>query len=135
MPGIWLAQAGSPASEISSISSEAFAYLKLVVSLVVIIVLIVVVLRFWLPRMTGFRNLSSGPIRVAAHFPLEPRKNLYIIQTGDEYFLVGTSESGVHYLTTLNPERIHAALSNNEAPPDPRFSSLIDAFRRRGRAV
>src|SRR4051794_5689702 len=104
MQGIRLAQAGSPANEFSSINSEALTYLKLIVTLAIILVVIVVVLRFWLPRVTAFRNISSGPIRMAAHFPLEPRKNLYIIQTGGEYFLVGTSESGVHYLTTLDPE-------------------------------
>jgi flagellar biogenesis protein FliO len=135
MQGIRLAQAGSPANEFSSINSEALTYLKLIVTLAIILVVIVVVLRFWLPRVTAFRNISSGPIRMAAHFPLEPRKNLYIIQTGGEYFLVGTSESGVHYLTTLDPEHISATLSQKEDhSTDSQFGNFMKAFTRRGRA-
>ena len=131
MPAIWLAQARNPASEISSINSEVFAYLKVIVSLAVILVLVVVLLRFWLPRMTGLRNLSSGPIRVAAHYPLEPRKSLYIIQAADEYFLVGTSESGVHYLTTLDSDRTGAALSQQaDVSTDRQFNGLMKAFMR-----
>jgi flagellar biogenesis protein FliO len=132
MLAFWLAQARITESDVSSVNNEIFDYLKMIVVLAGILVLAFLVLRFWLPRMTGLQGLSSGPIRIAARFPLEPRKNLYIVETASEYFLVGTSESGIHFLTALNSARLEAALEQARKPkPDADFSKFVRAFRRR----
>jgi flagellar biosynthetic protein FliO len=127
---LWLLQASDPAKEIGAINSGVLEYLKLVLVLGLILALAFVVLRVVLPRVTGVRTLGPGVIEVAARYPLEPKKNLYVIRVGEDYFLVGTTESGMHYLTTLAPGHIEAALAKTDVPPQREFASLIQAFRR-----
>jgi flagellar biosynthetic protein FliO len=91
-----------PADEIGFINSQAFSYLKLVFVLGAILILAYLSVRFWLPRLSGLRSSSAGPIQIAGRLPIEPRKTLYIIRTGQECFLIGTSDNDIHYLTSLN---------------------------------
>jgi flagellar biogenesis protein FliO len=134
MAAFWLVQVANPAREIGSASSELFDYLKLILVLGAILALAFVGLRFWLPRASGLRQLSSGPIRIEARYPLEPRKNLYIVRAGSNYFLVGTSESGIHYLTALDAERVEPALAaEDKTKAEPEFARMIRAFRRSSR--
>ena len=128
-PAILLLQSAAPADEIGSLNSEPLQYVKLIAVLALVLLLAYAIIRHVLPRMAGARRISSGAIRVAAQFPLEPRKNLYVIRVGDDYYLVGTSETGLHYLTALAPERIEAALQA-DAPPGREFPALLHAFRR-----
>ena len=128
-PAILLLQA-APDYDIGSANSELLHYVKLVSVLGLILAVTFMVLHVALPRIPGVRRLGAGPIRVAARLPLEPKKNLYVIRVGADYYLVGTSESGMHYLTALDKERIEAAL-DAEAPPESEFATLVQAFRRR----
>ena len=130
MAALWLAQAASPIGEIGSPSSELFDYLKLLAILGIILVLAYVALRVWLPRLGAMRKFASGPIQVAARLTLEPRKSLYIVRAGGEYFLVGTSETGMHYLTRLDPGRAEETIGETEPVSEREFASLISAFKR-----
>lgn len=131
MLAFWLAQARITENEISSVNNEIFDYLKMIVVLAGILVLAFLIIRFWLPKFVGLKGLSSGPIRIAARFSLEPRKNLYIVEAASEYFLVGTSEDGIHFLTALNSERSEAALEQAAKPKqEAEFSKFVRAFRR-----
>ena len=133
MPAFWLLQALAPTREVTSLASYTYDYLKLILVFGLVLVFIVLVLRVWLPRMTGMRQLSSGPIRVVARYPLEPRKNLYVVQTAGCYFLVGTSDSGVHYLTSLDASALESSLPA-AAPSGPvDFGKLMHSFKRSGR--
>lgn len=120
-----------PASDLSSLNTGILDYLKLLAVLGGILLFAFLLLRWWLPRMAGARGLASGPIQVTARYPLEPRRNLYIVQAGAEYVLVGTSESGVHFLTALDAGRLQAAL-DSPAPlkPEPEFARLVRVFKR-----
>ena len=132
---ILLAQAVSPVEEIGSTNTQALEYLKLILILGFILLFAFIVLRVGLPWMTGARKLASGAIQVAARYPLEPKKNLYVIRVGPDYFLVGTTESGMHYLTALDSDHIEAALPQAETSPDEgEFAGLIKAFRRTKRS-
>jgi flagellar biogenesis protein FliO len=130
---ILLLQAARPVDEIGSLNSEPLQYVKLIVVLAVVLGLAYLVIHSVLPRIAGTQRLSSGAIRVAARLPLEPRKNLYVIRVGDDYYLVGTSESGLHYLTALAPDRIEPAL-HADAPAEREFATLFQAFRRSKRS-
>lgn len=133
MPAFWLQQSVTPTREVTSLASYTYDYLKLILIFVLVLVFVVLVLRVWLPRMSGVRQLSSGPIRVVARYPLEPRKNLYVVQAAGNYFLVGTSDSGVHYLTTLDTSAMEASLTA-ETPAAPLdFSKLMNSFKRSAR--
>ena len=130
IPGLWLLQAGDPAREIGAISSSPMEYLKLVLVLGFILVLAFFVLRLGLPRVAGVRQVAAGAIQVAARYPLEPKKNLYVIRVGEDYFLVGTTESAMQYLTALESSRIEATLAKADAAPQREFGAWMQAFRR-----
>lgn len=110
-------QALQPAEEISSINSQALSYLKLVFVLGAILVLAYLAVRFWLPRLAGLRTSQAGPIQIVGRLPIEPRKTLYVIKTGQECFLIGTSDADIHYLTAVNsvqaetPDKSHTSTS------------------------
>jgi len=129
-PALWLLQAGDPSREIGAISSSGMEYLKLLLVLGFILVLAFVALRLGLPRLAGARPLAPGVIDVAARYPLEPKKNLYVIRVGEDYFLVGTTELAMHYLTTLESSRIKGSLAKTDSGPQRRFGVLMQAFRR-----
>src|SRR5215471_20800103 len=128
--GLWLLLANTTAGEIGAVNIGMQDYLKLVLVLGLILALAFIVLRVGLPGITGVRKLPPGAIQVAAQYPLEPKKNLYVIRVGEEYFLLGTTESGMHYLTTLDQNPIEAAAAQAATPPQTKFAKLIPAFRR-----
>jgi flagellar biogenesis protein FliO len=134
MAAFWLAQAGSLDNKIGSAGAELFEYVKMIAILGLILAAVFVGLRVWLPRMAGMRKVAAGPIRVAARLALEPRKNLYIVQAGGDYFLVGTSESGMHYLTRLDSDRAEGAMAESEPATEREFAGLINAFKRSRRS-
>jgi flagellar biosynthetic protein FliP len=127
---LWLLLANTSAGDIGAIDMGVLDYLKLVLVLGFILALAFLVLRVGLPRITGARNLPPGAIQVAAQYPLEPKKNLYVIRVGEEYFLLGTTESGMQYLTTLDQNPIEAAAAKAEPAPRTKFAKLMPAFRR-----
>jgi len=133
MPAPWLLLTVTPSQEMTSLTSYTYDYLKLIVVFGLVLVLVILVLRVWLPRMTGVRQLSSGPIRIIARYPLEPRKNLYVVQTAGNYFLVATSDSGVHYLTTLDASALESSLTVETPAPPLDFSKLMHSLKRSGR--
>src|SRR5689334_8891331 len=108
-----LAQTNVPSEEIGSVASEFTSLLELVLVLIGILVLAYVVLRYVLPKLYGTEQLRSGPMTVVARYSLEPRKNLYIVQVGKEYFLVGTSETNVQFLTSLESATVETALAQS----------------------
>src|SRR5687767_737934 len=100
-----ISQAGNPADEIGLMTGQTLDYIKFLFVLGGILILTYVAVRFWMPRIIGMKNPLSGPIRIVARFPLEPKKNLYIVKTGPEFFFIGTSEDKIHYLTSLDPDK------------------------------
>lgn len=129
---LWLVQATTAPGEISALHSDGYEYLKLILIFAVVLVGVLVTLRVWLPRLTGMRQLSSGPIAVLARYPLEARKNLYIVQAAGSYLLVGTSESGLHFLTALEPAAVETSLAGKTAPTGVDFGKLMQSFKRPG---
>lgn len=124
-----LAQAEGPAPA-DPIGGGLTDYFKLVITLAVVAGFAFVALRYWLPKFAGLRTPDSGAIRVAARFALEPRKHLYIVQAGTDYMLLGASESGLQYLTSLDASRIEPALAAVHGPPSSDFSRLVKSFAR-----
>jgi len=130
--GLWMFQATDPASELGAINSGVVEYIKLILVLGLILALAFVVLRFGLPRLAGAHNLAPGVIQVAARYALEPKKSLYVIRVGEDYCLVGTTESGMHYLAALAPDHIETALAQSIPAPQARFAALMQSLRRKG---
>jgi flagellar biogenesis protein FliO len=123
-------RAGAAEQALSSANSETFLYLQVLFVLVLVSGLALVVLRVGLPRLAGMRKLVSGAIRVEARYALEPKKNLYIVRIGPDYYLVGTTESGMQCLTALDAAHVEAALSEAEASPSNEMPEFVRFFRR-----
>lgn len=122
----------SPVDELSSVTGQVIDYFKLLAILAGILILAYLTIRYWLPALTGVRQLQQGPIQVVARFPLEPRKTLYIVKTGGDMFLIGTSDSDMFFLTELDPASIQTALSEIPATPARDFNSILRGLRKRG---
>jgi flagellar biogenesis protein FliO len=106
-------------------------YFRLLLVLGGVLILAYLTLRFWIPRTRGLRTSSGGPLQVLARFPLEPRKILYVIKAGSAVYLVGTSETAMHYLTALDPADMEAVLQQQEARPAAgnEFQRLLRSWR------
>jgi flagellar biogenesis protein FliO len=127
-----LAQTQAPPEEIGWVANELTSLLQLVLVLVGVLILAYVVLRFAIPRIYGVGQWHSGPMTVVARYSLEPRKNLYIVQVGKEFFLVGTSETNVQFLTSLESAKLEVALaqSNLQTPERTDFSQLLRSWKK-----
>ncbi len=54
---------------------------------------------------------SSNPLQVESVLSLEPRKNLYVVRSGQERFLIATTMDKTELLTTLKTEASDGVLS------------------------
>jgi flagellar biosynthetic protein FliO len=125
-------QTANPSGDIGWVGSEFTSLLRLVLVLAGILILAFFVLRFAIPRFFGVDNFRTGPITVVARYSLEPRKSLYIVQVGTEFFLVGTSETNVQFLTSLDAGKVESALaqSNLKPPEGSEFARLLRGLKR-----
>jgi flagellar biosynthetic protein FliO len=125
-------QTANPSGDIGWVAGEFTSLLRLVLVLVGILILAFFVLRFAIPRFFGVDNFRTGPIKVVARYSLEPRKSLYIVQVGTEFFLVGTSETNVQFLTSLDAGKVESALaqSNLKTPEGSEFARLLRGLKR-----
>jgi flagellar biogenesis protein FliO len=128
---LWLYAAPGPgenaADQLTSLHTQMWQYLEVLLVLAGVLVLAYVVLRVGLPRMFGMRTSSGGPIQVLARYPLEPKKTLYLVKTGSQVFLIGTSESQVAFLTAVAPENTAEMLefARKEEPPAKEFRHFL----------
>src|SRR6516225_11854691 len=91
------------AQVLNPISQGWLDYAKTLLVLGAILILAFVVVRFWIPRLAGFRTLSSEHIEVLARYSLEPRKTLYVVRAGKAMILLASSEQAVQFMTALDP--------------------------------
>jgi flagellar biogenesis protein FliO len=125
-------QTTNPSGEIGWVANEFTSLLRLVLILAGILILAFFVLRFAVPKFFGVDHLRTGPITVVARYALEPRKNIYVVQVGTEFFLVGTSETNIQFLTSLDSGKVESALAEPKlnAPERSEFSRLLRGLRR-----
>jgi len=121
----------NPAAE-TGVSSSILQIVQVLAGLGVVLLVAWFALRFGLARMSGFRSTAGGPVDVVARYGLEPRRMLYLVRAGCQVVLIGTSETGIHYLTALEAQNAESILDNPAVAPDgPRFSKLIRATLRK----
>jgi flagellar biogenesis protein FliO len=131
IPIAWQAQP-SDFNQLSWVGDTFASLLQLGLVLAAVLALAFVVLRLLLPRIFGVSSANSGPFEVLARYSLEPRKNLYIIKVGKEMFLIGSSESNIHFLTVLNAAEIGPQLesirSKSARPQD--FGGILKSLQK-----
>jgi len=133
---LWFYAAPGPgenaADQLTSIHTQILQYAEVLLALAGVLVLAYVVLKLGLPRMFGMRTSSGGPIQVLARYPLEPKKTLYLVKTGSQVFLIGTSENQVVFLTAVAPENAAQVLefSRKEEPPAREFRRFLSRIEK-----
>ncbi|SRR5581483_1922075 len=125
-----------PAEQLTSINTQIVQYIEVLLALGGVLVLAYVILRIGLPRMFGMRTYSGGPIQILARYPLEPKKALYLVKTGTQVFLIGTSESQVQFLTAIDAENAAEVLRDAQIEEAPRkdFRQLLSRFQKGGQS-
>jgi flagellar biogenesis protein FliO len=123
----------SPADQISSANSQILQYAEVLLVLAGVLALAYVTLRVGLPRMLGMRLPRGGPIQILARYPLQPKHTLYLIKTGSQVFLIGTSESQVQYLTSISAENAAEILKDqtSEDPQRKDFRQVVTWFQKK----
>jgi flagellar biogenesis protein FliO len=132
---LWLMIANGPEDPLSSINTPIMQYVEVLMALAGVLLLAYATLRFGLPRFFGIQASGKGLIQVLARHALEPRKTLYLVKTGSQVFLIGTSEKQVEYLTAIAPENATELLeaTRREEPSPKNFRQILGLLGREGR--
>ena len=122
--------------QLGSGTSQVLQYAEVLLVLTGILVLAYVTLRVGLPRMFGMRVARGGPIQVLTRYPLEPKHTLYLIKTGSQVLLIGTSENELRYLTSIAAENAAEILKQESTEEQPRkdFRQVLSWFERKPQA-
>src|ERR1044071_1211743 len=78
-------------------------------------------------RCLGRRGIGrgSGPIRVVARCPLEPRRAVYLIETAGRCFLVGVGEGPMTMLAEVGVDEVQATLPK-PTESGKRFAAVLE---------
>ncbi len=74
-------------------------------ALAAVLVLLVVVMRYVLPALPVAKHGSNDLMRVRGSLALEPRKRIYLIESGGRMLMVASSEGSLHLLESFDRER------------------------------
>lgn len=90
---------------------------------------------FLVLRWLGQRGVgrSDDCVRVLGRCFLEPRRSVYLIETGGRCFLVGVGEGSVSLLAEIDKAAIAASAVARDRPSSPFNDVLAKVLRRRGR--
>jgi flagellar biosynthetic protein FliO len=86
-----------------------------------------VLLRVGLPRLFPVGK-GTGPLRVVARLPLEPRRTLYLVEAGRKVLLLGSSEQGP-LATLAELDASEVAALEVAAPPAPGLKGFLELLR------
>ena len=122
-----LAEASQPAPLPDAGGGYGLFLLQTLLILTAVCVLAWLVLRFGVKRLYASTS-ATGPLRVVARLPLEPRRTVYIVEAAGKTLLVGASEAGpLTVLAELDERAVAAAVA---AQPRPRsFLEILQAKR------
>ena len=93
-------------------SSLLWSTLKMLIVLVLVCLIAIFTLRFFLPKLSGFRTEEGDFIQILRRIPLEPRKSIFLIRVGERYHLLGVADQNVNHLMEVPLEEIKDLLSD-----------------------
>jgi flagellar biosynthetic protein FliO len=126
---------------LSDLPSYGEAVKHMVIALLAIIAALLLVAKL-LPKFLGTRPAAAAGrmIDVVESYRLEPRKSIYLVRVGGQYFLLGSTGDRLDTLAgaPLDGEKIAAALrtADGKPPPEARpsrsFADLLKGKRGQG---
>ena len=108
-----------PAASVGELTTEWTTWVRVFFVLAGVLVLAYAALRWWLPKLGAGTGSSRGLIQVLEKRSLEPRRHLYLLKACSQYVLVVSSETGLQFLTELDPVGVEAALQAPSAKQEP----------------
>lgn len=109
------------------------ALLQMVVVLGGVSLLAYLLLGKLLPKLMRVPSPTGRPrlMRVVDRLAIDQRRSILLISVGDQHFLVGNSEGGIHLISPLDSETVLRAESNAEQQPSG-LSRLKEALTGQG---
>lgn len=107
------------------------ALLKMVVVLGGVSLLAYLLLGKVLPRAMRVPTGAGGQriMRVVDRLPIDQRRSILVVAVGDEHFMVGASEGGIHLISRLDADQIPTAPEAD--PPSGGLSRFAEALTQR----
>jgi flagellar biogenesis protein FliO len=102
-------------------------YFQAMGALLFVLLLLFLAMRFILPMLPVARAASEGLIRIRASVPLEPRKRLYLIESGGKVLLLASADHAVNVIGTFQPGDFPEAAAAQS--PSSKFSDLLKRGR------
>ena len=84
-------------------------FLKMVGVLGLLILIMLLVVRYLLPLITRRGMIGKGAkgfISILQRFPLEPRKNIYLLKVAGKVLLVGATDHSINLLSEVPRENV-----------------------------
>ena len=116
-------------------SSLVWATVKMLIVLVLVCLIAALVLRWFLPQLSGFKTSESDFVQVLKRIPLEPRKSIYLIRLGEEVHLLGVSDQNVNYLMPVPKEDVSDLLSEIRESASSGKVSFLKVLQNRSEAL
>lgn len=102
-----------PATDVTAMDFT-WLFLKMLLMLGVVTVLAVLVLKYAVPHFGIMKRLTrSKYFNVIGRCPLDPRKSLYLVETGGRYFVLGVADHGVNLIAELSEKEALEGLKEN----------------------
>lgn len=95
------------------------ALLRMVLVLGLTLTVIYLTLNIGLRKLMRLSPLSNAVITVHERVPLDPKRNLYLVEVAGEYLLVGGAEGQVGLVTKLDAAQAREALVRKQQAPRP----------------
>ncbi len=76
-------------------------FIKVILAMILVCVTAYFGIKYLLPKASFIKKSSRSEIEILERFPLEPRKNLYILKVDNRRVLIGTTENSVNSLLEL----------------------------------
>jgi flagellar protein FliO/FliZ len=122
------------ANELQEAPSMAGAVLQMIFVLGAVCLLAYLLLGKVMPRLLRMPmpGQRSRLMRVVERLPVDQRRSILLVAVGEEYFLVGASEGGLHLISRMDAERIRR--DGAGAPAEPAgLSRFAEAVSGRGK--
>ena len=98
-----------------ALASYTWVLIKMLGALLFVCLLAVISLRYLLPKLGGLRRGARGVLQVMERYPLEHRKNLYIVRAGGDYHVIGVTEQSMTYLFPIDQQETLSALDEKNS--------------------
>lgn len=112
----WTERASDPSE--GSLSDFGGALLEMFFVLSLVCLLVYLLLGKLLPRLMRVPQPTAprGLMKVVDRLALDQRRSILVISVGQDYFLVGASEGGIHLISRLDTEALAPALESASRP-------------------